>query len=650
MEPIFKELEQAARKSFEMVCCIDLHTEILRVLYDESQKISPEVTLEYAAVAEYYVEKNVIETEQIRALADLRLDRIREMLESASTYRVFVTVLNRAGQLAYKRLTFFYHDAEHRYIVGSQMDVSGVARRYETMLRSMRRENFRDVLTDAYNRNYYETNIRFRPFSGGVIIIDLDDLKLLNDSFGHKTGDEALSALAKLILPQLGKDDILVRYGGDEFLVFQPDVTAEAQEALLHNLREGASQLHPTERSDLTLSFCAGAVTVHDMLASEAVSRADRLLYRAKAQKNCYVTERGMERNDHDSVTAKPILLITDDSELNRMLLSDMLRRDFQIIEAEDGLQCLAMLESYGNSVSLLLLDILMPRMDGFEVLAEMNRTKLIEEVPVVLITVDNSDSNLRRAYEMGVADCIGRPFDSRVVYRRIHNVLRLYGARHAMTASPDKRNLERVCRVMTQVLGSAFGASSGENSYHLANISRITELLLERLLLKTERYGLVWKDCALISMAAALHDIGKFAVDRTILGKPGKLTPEEFEEVKLHTIYGEQMLRSLDDYPVEPVLKIAADICRWHHERYDGGGYPDRLKGDAIPIAAQVVSLADVYDALVSKRVYKEAYSHETAIRMIFSGECGSFNPLLLECLRETALRIRREIYFSNH
>lgn len=286
----------------------------------------------------------------------------------------------------------------------------------------------------------------------------------------------------------------------------------------------------------------------------------------------------------------------------------------------------------------LVLLDIIMPEMDGFEVLDYMAEHHWIDDIPVIMISSEDSASSIRKAYEFGVSDYISRPFDSRVVYQRVFNTIKLYAKQRRLISlvSDQMYEKDKNNRMMISILSQIVEFRNGESGSHVVNIKRITELLLDRLPMRTNKYTVSGTEQLLIPMAAALHDIGKIGIDDKILNKPGRLTKEEFEIMKTHSAIGANMLESLEQFRDEPLLKIAHDICRWHHERYDSRGYPDGLKGDEIPISAQIVSVADVYDALVSERVYKKAYSHEKAMALILNGECGTFNPVLVECLKD--------------
>ena len=341
----------------------------------------------------------------------------------------------------------------------------------------------------------------------------------------------------------------------------------------------------------------------------------------------------------------KETILIVDDSALNRMVLIEILgKENYTFLEAENGQQAVELLDCHPE-VDLLLLDITMPEIDGFGVLEAMNQYHWIEETPVIMISAEDAYSFIERAYDLGASDYITRPFDARVVCRRVSNTLMLYAKQKRLVQMVAEQvyEKEKVSNTMISILSHIVEFRNNESGLHVVHIRTITELLLRRLRKKTDRYPLTEADISLISTASALHDIGKINIPEQILNKPGRLTKEEFEIVKTHSAVGEHMLRQIPFNQNEPLVKIAREICRWHHERWDGRGYPDGLKGDEIPISAQVVSLADVYDALTSERCYKAAFDHETALNMIVNGECGAFNPLLLECLMDGADQIKQ-------
>lgn len=501
---------------------------------------------------------------------------------------------------------------------------------------------YTDVLTGIYNRRFFEEKIKNMEDEAGIAVIDLDDFKLHNDTYGHSAGDAALITTANIIKKYIRKTDILIRYGGDEFLLILPSIKKHIFEDKLKLIREKIHDTVVPKYEKMQLSVSIGGAIFREGNIEDAIASADRQMYIAKNYKNMVVTEwdeNGKKKEENSaSEKLKQQILIVDDSEINREILKEILKEDYRILEAANGEECLEQLERSGTGISLVLLDIVMPEMDGFEVLAAMNQNHWIEDIPVIMISSEDSDSYIRRAYEMGVSDYISRPFDAKIVYQRVLNMIKLYAKQrrliHLVTRQIYEK--ERNNRMMIGILSQIVEFRNGESGLHVIHINLITQLLLEQLVKKTGKYQLSWEDRLLIATASALHDIGKIGIDEKILNKPGKLTKEEFEIMKTHTLIGAQMLDNLDMYRNEKLLKLAHEICRWHHERYDGKGYPDGLVGEEIPISAQVVSLADVYDALVSERVYKKAFSHEKALEMIQNGECGTFNPLLLQCMTE--------------
>lgn len=385
----------------------------------------------------------------------------------------------------------------------------------------------------------------------------------------------------------------------------------------------------------------------------EVVSRADKLMYYAKSYKNTVAMDEEVEYEKTllDTSAAKPRVLIVDDSELNRDLLKEMLRDRYEILEAADGEKGLALLYELGTKISLVLLDVVMPKLGGFDVLAVMQKERWLDDIPVMMISAEDSPAFIQRAYDMGASDYITRPFNMNVVRQRSDNITKLYAKQRRLLSlvSSQIQEKERNNHIIISILSEVVGLKNGESRKHILSVSRITELLLSRVMQRTSRYHLTWQDEALITNAAALHDIGKIGIDEKILNKPGKLTKEEFEIMKTHTLIGAKMVEHLEAFREEPLVKVTYAICRWHHERWDGRGYPDGLKGDAIPISAQIVSIADVYDALTSKRVYKDAFAHEKAIQMILDGECGLFNPLLLDCLLDIKDSLKEELEKSS-
>lgn len=347
----------------------------------------------------------------------------------------------------------------------------------------------------------------------------------------------------------------------------------------------------------------------------------------------------------------KQKILIVDDSEINRAMLKEILGEGYEYLEAENGLRAIEILRRR-TDIALVLLDLIMPEMDGFDVLRVMQCYAWQEEIPVIVISVAEDTRSVERAYDMGVADYIRRPFERVMVLRRVKNALMLYAKQKRLTRLVTDQVYEKEHNgvLMISILSHVVEFRNSESGQHVLHIRTLTDLLLHQLVQKTDRYQLDESDISLISTASALHDIGKIMIPEEILNKPGRLTEEEYAAIKTHTTEGARILKGLAIGQDEPLVKVAHAICRWHHERWDGGGYPDRLKGDEIPIAAQVVALADVYDALTSERCYKQSYSHEKAVDMILHGECGSFNPLLMECLKESSELLRTELQRSEY
>ena len=332
---------------------------------------------------------------------------------------------------------------------------------------------------------------------------------------------------------------------------------------------------------------------------------------------------------------------------MNRSILADMLGDEYEILEAENGLEAVSAIQKHRTEIDLVLLDIVMPEMDGFEVLTVMNRNNAIEDIPVIMISAETAPAHIERAYNLGVTDFITRPFNALVVHRRVVNTTLLYAKQKKLVSMVADQiyERERQSSLMIDILSHIVEFRNGESGQHVVHIRTLTELLLRRLVIKTDRYSLSPSDITLISTASALHDVGKISIPGEILNKPGRFTDEEFTIMKRHTVIGSDMMEAVPVQGSGPLVKVARDICRWHHERWDGRGYPDGLKGDGIPISAQIVALADVYDALTSPRVYKPAFPHEKAVEMILKGECGAFNPLLLEILTEVAPQLPEEL-----
>ena len=514
----------------------------------------------------------------------------------------------------------------------------------------LKEELYKDPLTGAYNRRYYEEVVRKSIGPAGIALMDVDDFKICNDTYGHYAGDVALKTVASAIQSCIRSSDLLIRYGGDEFLLVLPGIPGDFLQTKLEQICTAAQMAsvpgYPHFRVSLSIGGTIQSITDP---VERIVRRADWLMYQAKGRKNAVM----VEVPGHSLAALEKLLqnksqiLLVDDSAMSRMILKEILGGDYSILEAENGQECLEKMQAEAGNIALVLLDINMPVMDGFEVLKAMNVNHTIEDIPVIMISSDDSDAAIRRSYELGASDYVTRPFDARIVYRRVTNTIKLYAKQRRLVqmVSDQIRARENNTDMLVGVLSHIVEFRNGESGAHVRHIRIITELLLHRLLEISSQYPITAEQQDNIPLASALHDIGKIGIDEKILNKPGRLAPEEFEVVKTHSMLGAEMLHQLEDFNEQPLLQTAYEITRWHHERWDGRGYPDGLKGDEIPISAQLVALADVYDALTSERCYKKAFSHEKAVQMVRNGECGAFNPLLLQCLTDVQTDLKVQL-----
>ena len=456
----------------------------------------------------------------------------------------------------------------------------------------LKEELYKDPLTGAYNRRYYEEVIRKSIGPAGIALMDVDDFKICNDTYGHHAGDVALKTVASAIQSCIRSSDLLIRYGGDEFLLVLPGIPGDFLQTKLEQICTAAQMAsvpgYPHFRVSLSIGGTIQSITDP---VERIVRRADWLMYQAKGRKNAVM----VEVPGHSLAALEKLLqnksqiLLVDDSAMNRMILKEILGGDYSILEAENGQECLEKMQAEAGNIALVLLDINMPVMDGFEVLKAMNANHTIEDIPVIMISSDDSDDAIRRSYELGASDYVNRPFDARIVYRRVTNTIKLYAKQRRLVqmVSDQIRARENNTDTLVGVLSHIVEFRNGESGAHVLHIRIITELLLHRLLEISSQYPITAEQQDNIPLASALHDIGKIGIDEKILNKPGKLTPEEFEVIKTHSMLGAEMLHQLGNFNEQPLLQTAYEIARWHHERWDGRGYPDGLKGDEIPISA---------------------------------------------------------------
>lgn len=504
---------------------------------------------------------------------------------------------------------------------------------------------YRDAVTGAYNERYYQEKYRSRILTAGVAVLRVDDFKAANDVYGRYAGNSVLETVAGVLRRNLGEKDRLIRRGEDRLLLLLPEVGQSDFGQKLEHLRLQLAAAGVPGYSHLHISVSIGGVWIRDGEVSAAVEHAERLATYAQMQKNTVITEQQPERTAAAPVHRRQRVLIVDDSELNRKMLGQMLGSRFDIAEAASGEACLQLLEQNATGISIVLLDIHMPGIDGFTVLEEMNQKNLLEQIPVIMISSEDTVDAVRRAFDLGASDYISRPFDAKVVYQRIINTIQLYAKQRRLSAMAADLAFEkeRASRMMIGILSQVVEKRNGESRDHVQRVAQLTSMLLAGLAQKTDRYPLTREMRRTIATAAALHDIGKMEICEDLLHKEGPLTEAERRTLQSHTLLGAQMLEEQPECRDDAFARTAYNICRWHHERYDGGGYPDGLQGEQIPIEAQVVGLADVYERLVSRPVDGHARTHSEVVQMICTGVCGAFNPLLLDCLQDMEAEIAR-------
>ena len=331
-------------------------------------------------------------------------------------------------------------------------------------------------------------------------------------------------------------------------------------------------------------------------------------------------------------------ILIVDDIEINRIILAEGFKDNYNILEAENGRQAIEIINS-GRHISAVFLDLIMPEVGGLDVLREMNKSGTISHIPVFIVTAADTDSMLIDAYNLGAVDVIQKPFMLSFLKCRVDNIIELYRHRNNLETMIDEKvmQIKHMNELMVTSLANIIEFRDGESGEHVKRISGLTRTILTDIVKNYPEYYMTEEAIDKISAASILHDVGKIAISDSILNKPGRLTNEEFAVMKLHTVKGCEILVNMTDFLDAKTYEYSYDICRHHHERWDGRGYPDGIKGDDITIWSQVVAVADVYDALISPRVYKAPFEHDVAVKMIYNGECGAFNPKVLDSFNRT-------------
>lgn len=350
-------------------------------------------------------------------------------------------------------------------------------------------------------------------------------------------------------------------------------------------------------------------------------------------------------------------ILVVDDSKFNRRMLRDEFEADYEIVEAENGLEALSYMEKNLEDICAVLLDIVMPEMDGIQLLKKMNEKNYMNTFPVIVITSEHPIGVVEECFDYGISDFIRKPINPVMIRRRVIKLINLFVQKNEFKARVEQQTktvrnqyallqkqaekLRKSNESIIDALGTIVEYRNLEDNHHIKRVKQFVRILAEELAKEYPEYELDKEKIDIIVATSALHDLGKISIPDAILLKPGKLTDMEFDYVKSHTIRGAEALHNIKDLWDEEYTKYAHDICMYHHERWDGSGYPEGLKEDEIPISAQIVSVADVYDALITEKDYKKAYSLDLAFQMVIRGDCGMFSPKLMQVFRE----VRRDL-----
>ncbi len=584
----------------------------------------------------------VVEANQIK------IEKTFVMIEDEKfmDYRLLENTLNKKKDLCHiefikdELYLFFirYLEVDQKPIILEIVTRVNVENDLESRIAFENKRIFRDQDTGVYNKHFYEKVEVFNRRQAGLALIEVN---FSNQKDDKKLKERALHTVVKVLLKNLRGNDRVIRYSNHQFLIVLEGINEANFELKLEQICKQINLSVIPGYGYVQLSPFVCALISNHRTRENCLLKLERMMDSIKIQNKLVSYEWKRERHRSEAVSQsrkKPLILIVDDNEANSMILEAFLEEDYQICLAKNGEEALHLIERYHKDLSLVLLDINMPGMDGMEVLKAMDQYHWLEEVPVIMISAEGNERIIERCFDLGASDYIQKPFSNGIVLKRVNNVMVLYQKQKMLQEEVRKKIDEknRNSFILTSILSHIVEYRNGESGPHVMHVERITELLLNHLSDITDLYPLSEEAINQISSASALHDIGKMGIDVAILNKPGKLTDEEFEIMKKHTVLGSDMVEDLEEFKDEPLARYMHDICRWHHEKWDGKGYPDGLKGDEIPICAQVVSVADVYDALVSDRVYKKAYSHEKAIEMILNGECGQFNPVLMTCLKD--------------